>query len=160
MAAVELAAGNQVQRGDEQADPAGDKHRVRRDVVERWERGVPMQSEGVEQADGERFAAETNDSLRRDGMGVMAEREAHAHGHGRSDIAGQRTVDAHIHERVAVGNADRNLNDRARRAAERGCGQHPGQRGADAVPAAGKVMAELVDEQNAEQRCREDPTRS
>ena len=81
-----------------------------------------------------------------------AEQKAHGYGHGGGDIAGQRAVDAYIHQSVAVGDAGADLNDGAGCAAERGSGQNPGQRGADAVPAAGEIMAEFVDEQNAEQR--------
>ena len=84
-----------------------------------------------------------------------AEHEADGDGDERGDVAGQRAVDAHIHERVAAGNAGADPNDSAGGSAERGRGKHPGQSGVDAVGAAGEVVAELMDEQNAEQRERE-----
>ena len=42
VAAVELAAGDQVQRGDEEADPAGDEHRMGRDAIKGGNVGIPM----------------------------------------------------------------------------------------------------------------------
>ena len=99
----------------------------------------------------------THDGVGRIRRGAEAERKAHRHGQHRSHIAGERTINAHIHERIAAGNAGPDLDDGANRAAQRGSRQNPGQGGADAVQAAGEVMAELVDQQDAEQRERKGP---
>ena len=81
----------------------------------------------------------------------LAQHKSHHDGRRRSNIAGQRTVDSYVHERIAAGNARANADDRAGRAAQRGRRQYPGQRSVDAVGAAGKVVAQLVEEQNAQQ---------
>ena len=104
VSAVELAAGNQVERGDEEADPAGDENGVRREAGRTWGRmRIPAQqaSEWM-QADGERFAAEADDGSGASGAPRHAEHKADGDGDGRGDIAGERAVDSHVHQRVAV----------------------------------------------------------
>jgi hypothetical protein len=150
VSAVELAAGNQVQRGDEEADPSGDQHGVRRDVGKVGDGGVPVHQQRVDQADGERFAAKHDYGGRSVCRGVEAQGKSDRHGQCRCHISGQRPIDAHIHQCVAVGDALRSY-DGAGRAAQRGRRQHPGEGGSNAVPAAGEVVAELVDEENAQQ---------
>ena len=151
VAAVELAAGDQVQRGDEQTNPSCDKQRVGRSVVEGGEGWLPAQQQGVDEADGERLAAERNDGDGRIVRQRTAEQKALGHGQDRGGIADQRTVDAHIHESVAGGNEGADSNYGAGCAAECGSRQNPGKRASYAVNAAGKIVAKFVDEQNAQQ---------
>ncbi len=111
----------------------------------------------VDEANRKGLAAEDDDCGGGVSRGVEAESEADSDGQGGGDVAGQGSVEAHVHERVAIGNATADLDDGAGGAAEGGSGQNPGQRSADAVKAAGEVVAELVDEQDAQQRCGEGP---
>jgi hypothetical protein len=67
------------------------------------------------------------------------------------DIAGDGSVGAHIHESGAVGNLSANLNHGAGRAAESRRWKHPGQRAANAMGAAGKIVSELMRKQDAHQ---------
>ena len=64
VSAVKLAAGNEIERGDEETDPAGDEDGVGRGLVERGNGGVPVGEKVAQQLDGERIAAEANDGLR------------------------------------------------------------------------------------------------
>ena len=66
-------------------------------------------------------------------------------------IAGERAVNADVHERIAIGNERADLDDGSGGAAESGSGNDEGKRGKDAVRPAGEVVAELVDKQNAQQ---------
>ena len=88
---------------------------------------------------------------------MEAEREADGDGDGGGEIACERPVEAHVHEGVAVGDAITDLDDGSGGAAEGRCGQYPGERSANLVVCAGEVVAELVDEQDAEERGRESP---
>ena len=122
-----------------------------RDLVEGGYGRVPLEHEGVQDANGERRAAEADDGGRSVSGSGGAEHEADGDGDGRGDVTGQGTIDADVHEGVAGRDAGANLDDGAGGAAEGGRGQNPGQGGANLVPAAGEVMAELVNQQNAEQ---------
>jgi len=155
--AVELPTGNEVEGSDEEADPSGDEDGVWGDVIEGGGLGVPADEQGVEDADGEGFSAEADDG---DGCvcgGVDAESETDGDGEGGGDIAGEGAVDADVHEGVEAGDAGANLDDGAGGSAECGCGQDPGQSDFDAVEAAGEVVAELVDEEDAEEGSGEGP---
>ena len=152
VAAIELSAGDEIERSDEEADPAGDQDGVGSDVVKGRGGGIPLEQEGMEEADGEGLAAEADDGHGGVGRGLVAEGKAHGDGDGGGHVAGQRAVDADVHQRVAVGNAVANLDDGAGGAAEGGGGKHPGEGGADLVAAAGEVVAELVDQQDTQKR--------
>src|ERR1035437_7652410 len=82
MSAIELAAGDQVKRSDEQTDPPGHQYRVRRNVVKQGNRGVPLHKESVEEADGKWFAAKADNGCGGVGRRVEAERKTHGHSHG------------------------------------------------------------------------------
>ncbi len=153
VSAVELAAGDEIQRGDEEADPSGHEHRMRRSLMERGNDGFHHQ-QTMQQLDGQRVAAKADEGLRcAAGLG-HAQQKSHGDGQRRGDIAGQRPVDSHVHERIAAGDARADADDGAESSAERGRGKHPGQSGANAVREAGGVVAELVDQEDAEQRKR------
>ena len=159
MAAVELAAGDEIERGDEEADPAGNENGMRRGLIEGGDGGVPVGKKMAQQADGERIASKANEGLRCTGCAGRAEHEADGNCEGGGDEAGERTVDSYIHESVACGDAGANANDGAEGSAERGSGDDPGQGGAEAVRAASRVVAEFVNEENAEQSERVGETR-
>ena len=151
VAAIELAAGDEVERGDEEADPSGYEHRVRGNVLEGRGLRIPVHEQGVDEADGEGFAAEADNGDGRVGGGLDAEGKAHGDGQRRGKIAGQGAVDADVHEGVEVGNAGADLDDGAGGSAERGGGQDPGQSGVNAMHTAGNVVAELVNQEDAEE---------
>ena len=56
VSAVELAAGDQVEGSDEEADPAGDEHRVAGGQFEGRRGRMQGVQDGVEQLEGERFS--------------------------------------------------------------------------------------------------------
>ena len=157
VSAVELTAGNEIEGSDEEADPSGDEDGVGGDVFEGGSLGVPANEQGMEDADGEGFAAEADDGDGCVGGGMNTEGEPDGDGHGGGDIAGQRAVDAHVHEGVEAGDAGSNLDDGAGGTAEGGCGKDPGESDFDVVEAAGEVVSELVDEEDAEEGGGESP---
>ena len=151
VAAVELAAGNEIERGDEEADPAGDEDGMWRGLIEGGDGGVPV----GEECGSNRMVSGSPPKRIRDsgapGGAGNAEDEADGDGERGRDKAGERTVDSHVHESVAAGDARADADDCAEGSAERGSGEHPRQSGAQAVRVAGRVVAEFVDEENAEQ---------
>ena len=58
VSAIELAAGDEVERSDEESDPSGEEYGMRGDAVEGWDGGVPVGDEGMDQVEGDGFAAE------------------------------------------------------------------------------------------------------
>ena len=62
MSTVELAAGDEIERCDEEADPSGDEDGVRCDVIEGGNRRIPLHQDAVNEADGEGFAAEDDEA--------------------------------------------------------------------------------------------------
>ena len=157
MSAVELAAGNEIERGNEEADPAGDEDGVRRNVIEGRNGRIPLHQDAVDEANRKRFTAKDDDCGGRVSRGVEAESEADSDGDGGGDVAGEGSVEADVHEGIAIGNAIADLDDGTSRAAEGGSGQNPGKRGANFVMEAGEVVTELMDEEDAEQRKGEGP---
>ena len=130
VSAVELAAGDEIERGDEEADPAGDQDGVGRGLVEGGDGGVPVgenvvQKRMVSGSPPKRTMADRCVG----GRGTLSTKPT-ATATAEAMIAGQRAVDAHVHERVAAGDAGADVDDGAGGAAERGSGKNPGQRGA------------------------------
>jgi hypothetical protein len=148
--AVELAAGDEVEGGDEQADPAGDENRMADGLSELRGSVVERGEEPGHEFEGERFAESDQGSSVSGRIGVR-EKQADGYSQERGKESGQRSVDANVDEGAAVWNAAADLDDSAGSTAQRGRRQHPGQRGADAMGAAGKVVSELMGEQDAEQ---------
>lgn len=70
VSAVKLAAGEEIEGGDEESDPARDEDGVRGGLIERGDGGVPVGENAAQQVDGERIAAEANEGLGRAGVGV------------------------------------------------------------------------------------------
>ena len=52
VAAVQLPSGDEIQRGDEEANPAGYQHRVGRGVAEGRNQGIPVRQQCMQQTDG------------------------------------------------------------------------------------------------------------
>ena len=151
MTAVELTAGNEIEGGDEEADPACDEDGVVEGVME-----VRSVEDGCEDVDGQRLA-ESDHAGR--GMERYRPREGKSESDGdeRDEVAGERAVSADVDERLAGRNAALDLYDGSGGAAEGGGWQHPGERGAYAVGAACEIVAKFVGEQDGEQSDRERP---
>ena len=145
MAAIELAGGDEVERGDEEAHPAGDEDGMAECVFEGW--GVEKRGEGGE---GER-GAEVDDAGGVEGRCGFRAGDADDAGDDRGAVAGDGSPNADVNQGSAVRDAALDANDGPGGAAERRCRQYPGQRSADAVGATGKVVSELVREQDEEQ---------
>ena len=110
MAAVELAAGDEIESGDEEADPAGDEDGVVEGVVE-----VGRVEKRGENVDGERLA-QVDDGVWRGGRDGLRECEPKGDGEERDDVTGQRPIGADIDQSLAGVDSTLDLNDGAGRA--------------------------------------------
>ena len=150
VSAIELAGGQQIERGNEETHPAGDEHGVADHESEGGYAGMHPREQGMNEADGPGIpeANQGGGWVLRQRLG---ERESDDDCDQRRDISTDGAVDTDVEERVAVGDPASNENDGAGRAAESGRREQEGQRGIDAVSAASEVVAEFVGQQDGKQ---------
>ena len=151
VSAVELGGRDEVERGNEQADPACDENRMVRGVRKGRNAGLDVREKAVHQGDGQGIG-KIYAGVGAGGVGAsrcwMREQQADGDGDDRGDVAGDWAVGSHVHESVAVGNAAADLDYGTSGPAERRRGQNPGEGGANSVDAARDVVAEFMRQKN------------
>ena len=152
VAAIELAGGDEVERGDEEAHPGGDQDRVRDDEAERTRRRDGEVEQSVHGREGERRLHGVDDGSRGNSWTRLRPR-ARATRAMRKPAMGPAAPMTRRAARVAMRDVD--ADDGAEGSGERRGGQQLGEGGADAEVAAGEVVAELVREQDADEGERE-----
>ena len=147
VAAVQLAGGQQVERGGEDADPRGAPDRVQQQGLVRNARPQQGFEDALDQRAAEydkRFLIAGKDKFRLgDGQGQRRHRD---------EETDQRAGDGHIEQSATIDDRRANSDESAEGADERGRGNEIWIRGVDAVVAAGEVVAEFVGEQDAHER--------
>jgi hypothetical protein len=151
VAAVELAGGDEVERGDEDSHPACDQDGMGDEQEDGVAGVVEVADESVDAVDEEGRL----DAVDEGGGRVTAERETEGDGDEGDEEAGDGTHGSDDDEGGAGADAGFEADDGSEAAAERGSGEQVGKRGADAIGAAGEVVSELVGEEDGDEGERE-----
>ena len=134
MAAVELAHGKEVQRGDQQADPTGKGHGVKKDIIAGPD---PPEDQRAEYLESAGFAEEDGRLIPRQGRHDLGQGQADGQrGHGR-DESGQRPGRPDVEQRALAGDGIPDSDESAHRSDQGRGRDEERQGGAKPVATAG-----------------------
>jgi competence protein ComEC len=147
VAAIQLADGQQIERGGEQAEPGGGEHRMQLHGDVRAEneetRIKPVQEQAIGQPDRAGPGCGGHDG--RVDQSVVENRQ-------RRHEAGQWSGDSDVEQRATRGERGTDPDDRAERSEEIRPGEEEGERRLDPIPATGEIVPHLVRAENEQDR--------